>query len=87
METFSVDRTATERDSILEKLALFGWPSNPRFTSLEHVLRNLQMLLISFVRNNHIIEDGLGARSMALFQMGGFEVMSKTNRLYLKSPL
>lgn len=41
------------------------------------------MLLIGFVRSNHIIEDGLGARLKARCQIDGFEVMSKTNRLWV----
>ena len=41
------------------------------------------MLLIGFVRSNHIIEDGVGARLKARCQIDGFEVMSKTNRLWV----
>ena len=63
METFAVDLTSTQLNSISEKLALlFVWFKTCVLQSLEEFLYILQMLFICFACDDHVIEDTLGVR-------------------------
>lgn len=68
VETFSVDLMPKELNSIPEEVTLLLVSLQTLdLWSFEHAVWVLQMLLISFAQNDHVIEDTLGARYFLVY--------------------